>query len=247
MTFLRKFQVLTCCVIFSLLRIVSGEERLLEEPVWFPVEKLIVDSEQIPFVVLTDPKDQRSKSTIKRYHCAVVRGVFPLGKQIRQLAQDLQVDEKHVKRMLDLVDFRLEREEAGQDGHIDKPRLIDVQSLAQIYAGLPGFSDEIVPEDFVNAVITCPLPVRSKGNWAKFGSHPELEQAKAGDYLLFRYIDTTVQPEKSYRYSVEFKFENPNRQREEAHPFLRNGDTRSTPWSRPTKPVRINKPDASKK
>jgi hypothetical protein len=66
-----------------------------------------------------------------------------------------------------------------------------------------------------------------------------------GELLLFRYIDFAVEPGKTYRYRVRLVLNNPNYGRlpSEANgqPVVVEGETRTTEWSNPTKPVTIER------
>lgn len=66
-----------------------------------------------------------------------------------------------------------------------------------------------------------------------------------GELLLFRYIDFAVEPGKTYRYRVRLVLNNPNYGRlpSEANgqPLVVEGETRTTEWSNPTKPVTIER------
>jgi hypothetical protein len=71
-----------------------------------------------------------------------------------------------------------------------------------------------------------------------------VERATAeGELLLYRYLDFDVKPGCTYRYRVRLELENPNFGAPitavggVAH--VREGETRFTPWSEPTQPVRV--------
>ena len=70
------------------------------------------------------------------------------------------------------------------------------------------------------------------------------ERAKAdGELLLFRYMDFSVEPGKTYRYRVRFKIPNPNfgRRISEADGLAHvvEGETRETEWSNITEPAAV--------
>src|SRR5690606_30372569 len=64
-----------------------------------------------------------------------------------------------------------------------------------------------------------------------------------GELLLFRYLDFSVDPGKTYRYRVRFVLNNPNfgKRIADAGGFQHvvEGETRVTPWSNETAPVRV--------
>ena len=65
----------------------------------------------------------------------------------------------------------------------------------------------------------------------------------AGDLLLFRYLDFDVDPGEVYRYRVRLEIRNPNYRKPLAlaggAPHVIEGETRLTPWSEPTAPIRV--------
>lgn len=65
-----------------------------------------------------------------------------------------------------------------------------------------------------------------------------------GELLLFRYLDFSVEPGKTYRYRVRLVLNNPNYGRRIAEAggmqHVVEGQTRTTEWSDPTDPVRID-------
>lgn len=72
-----------------------------------------------------------------------------------------------------------------------------------------------------------------------------VERATAeGELLLYRYLDFDVKPGYTYRYRVRLELKNPNFGAPitavggVAH--VREGETRFTPWSEPTEPVRVD-------
>ncbi|WP_437204275.1 hypothetical protein [Planctomicrobium sp. SH664] len=64
-----------------------------------------------------------------------------------------------------------------------------------------------------------------------------------GELLLFRFLDFSVEPGKTYRYRVRLVLANPNFNRRPADAgglaHVVEGETRETPWSKETEPVRI--------
>ncbi|MBX3444456.1 MAG: hypothetical protein KF774_18800 [Planctomyces sp.] len=66
-----------------------------------------------------------------------------------------------------------------------------------------------------------------------------------GELLLFRYIDFSVEPGYTYRYRVRLVFRNPNFGRKEAEAggdrTIVSGETRTSEWSDPTSPARVDK------
>ncbi len=70
----------------------------------------------------------------------------------------------------------------------------------------------------------------------------QVKISAAGNLLLFRYFDFSVEPGNAYRYRVQFELMNPNYNRpveQLENPESRDGATRLTPWSEPTEPVYI--------
>lgn len=66
--------------------------------------------------------------------------------------------------------------------------------------------------------------------------------APAAKHLLFRFIDFDVVPGKAYRYQVKLILNNPNFNLDQAHlekPDLALRETRETPWSDPSPPIRV--------
>lgn len=67
------------------------------------------------------------------------------------------------------------------------------------------------------------------------------QSARASDnLLLFRFFDFDVDPGQAYRYRVRLVVRNPNHglpPEQVAHPGVVAGETRQTPWSKPTPPV----------
>jgi hypothetical protein len=65
-----------------------------------------------------------------------------------------------------------------------------------------------------------------------------------GDLLLFRYFDFDVEPGETYRYRVRLELQNPNYNAPLAATggvaSVREGQTRLTPWSEPTKAITVD-------
>ncbi|MBW3541054.1 MAG: hypothetical protein KY476_12355 [Planctomycetes bacterium] len=73
----------------------------------------------------------------------------------------------------------------------------------------------------------------------------DVSLSAAGQLLLFRYLDFTVEPGNAYRYRVRVKLANPNhpdrtgRTDETRTPTVSQGTIRWTNWSQPTPPVHV--------
>lgn len=70
----------------------------------------------------------------------------------------------------------------------------------------------------------------------------QLQAVVTAKVLLFRYFDFDVEPGRTYRYRVRLVVENPSFSKnlaEVTEPFVAEGETRETPWSAPTEPVKI--------
>jgi hypothetical protein len=93
------------------------------------------------------------------------------------------------------------------------------------------------------------LKMKDKELKKELESYIEKAVQVVGELLLFRYIDFSVEPGKTYRYRARLVFRNPNfnRNADEAagDTSVVSGETRLSEWSEPTAPVTVQKDQQS--
>lgn len=164
---------------------------------------------------------------------AVVTGLIPVSKQVAEYSHRFEsVGFKDAKRDSPLwADWTIERTVVGAEGERWEPiDLVDAGRRWQ--AEWSGLAGDKVPdayllsaaEDKRNPKTTppyCgPLPQLLRGSWGVTSLHPwVVEQVRqppdagaagGAEFKLFRFIDTSVEPGKTYRYRVRFEMWNPN-------------------------------------
>ena len=168
---------------------------------------------------------------------AVVTGLIPVSKQVAEYRHRFEsVGFQDAKRDSPLwADWTIERTVVGAEGERWEPiDLVDAGRRWQ--AEWSGLASEKVPdayllsaaEDKRNPKTTppyCgPLPQLLRGSWGVTSLHPwVVEQVRqppaagpdagaagGAEFKLFRFIDTSVEPGKTYRYRVRFEMWNPN-------------------------------------
>ena len=157
---------------------------------------------------------------------AVVTGLIPVSKQVAEYSHRFEsVGFKDAKRDSPLwADWTIERTVVGAEGERWEPiDLVDAGRRWQ--AEWSGLAGDKVPdayllsaaEDKRNPKTTppyCgPLPQLLRGSWGVSSLHPwVVEQVRqppdagaagGAEFKLFRFIDTSVEPGKSYRYQVQ--------------------------------------------
>lgn len=203
------------------------------EPEWFPVEYLSA-SQVEPAISVEGGRPAKSPGMM-------VRGVFPLGRQLAELEGT-----GFRKDAFEIIDFELQRQSMSgmpPAGTEIEWETVPIQPLRDVINSSDGITDTpLVPEDKFDSAIVAPLPRLAGGNWGSEASHPRLEAGL--QQRLFRFIDFTVKPGRWYRYRVRLELRNPNFGKPTDDPFLAVGQTRWSPWSRPSAAIRFLEPQA---
>ena len=168
---------------------------------------------------------------------AVVTGLIPVAKQVAEYRRRFEsVGFQDAKRDMPLwADWTIERTVVGPEA--DRWEPIDLVEAARRWqTEWSGFASDKVPDGYLLSAAEdkrnprttppyCgPLPQLLRGSWGVTSLHPwVLEQVRqqpaagpdagsagGAEFRLFRFIDTSVEPGKTYRYRVRFEMWNPN-------------------------------------
>jgi hypothetical protein len=209
------------------------------EPEWLAVEDLVATHVTFKPALL----DESESADLAEVTGLAVRGVFPLEEQVANIASQQPEGKPTGAELFQLLDFVVERQSLPPErtGH-EEPEWerLTLNDIHRLLGAVDGFAPEIVAEH-TNPVITMPLPMRADGEWndSELG-HPKLRDNEARG-LLFRFLDTDVKPGFYYRYRVKLIVQNPTREWQGDDPFIGLGETRETPWSRPSRAVRVGR------
>lgn len=168
---------------------------------------------------------------------AVVTGLIPVAKQVAEYRRRFEsVGFQDAKRDMPLwADWTIERTVVGPEA--DRWEPIDLVDAGRRWqTEWSGFASDKVPDGYLLSAAEdkrnprttppyCgPLPQLLRGSWGVTSLHPwVLEQVRqqpaagpdagsagGAEFRLFRFIDTSVEPGKTYRYRVRFEMWNPN-------------------------------------
>ncbi|QDV28981.1 hypothetical protein Spb1_08480 [Planctopirus ephydatiae] len=106
-----------------------------------------------------------------------VRGIVPLQQQVAKLQKALNLQSlTEAEQYLELLDFKLERQEAvaGDNPWIGKWEAVDMVADSQILAESPNFDIDPFDARISDATITAPLPLRLMGYWGEHATHPKV-------------------------------------------------------------------------
>ena len=120
-----------------------------------------------------------------------VRGVFDLRKQVQNYAKALNVSEAEATRLVEFLDFKLERQTAdSKNGPWSDWEPVDID-VAKDYLNMAlDFDSDVVSVGVRNPVLTMPLPSRLMGVWRNNVNHPavknfELSEAEIEAEAIF--------------------------------------------------------------
>jgi hypothetical protein len=168
---------------------------------------------------------------------AVVTGLIPVAKQVAEYRRRFEsVGFQDAKRDMPLwADWTIERTVVGPEA--DRWEQIDLVEAARRWqTEWSAVASDKVPDGYLLSAAEdkrnprttppyCgPLPQLLRGSWGVTSLHPwVLEQVRqqpaagpdagsagGAEFRLFRFIDTSVEPGKTYRYRVRFEMWNPN-------------------------------------
>ncbi|MBA4029950.1 MAG: hypothetical protein C0478_03510 [Planctomyces sp.] len=106
-----------------------------------------------------------------------VRGIVPLQQQVAKLQKALNLQNlTEAEQYLELLDFRLERQEAqpGDTPWTGKWEAVDMVADSQVLSESPNFDLDPFDARISDATITAPLPLRLMGYWAEHATHPKV-------------------------------------------------------------------------
>jgi hypothetical protein len=208
------------------LLLVLGTATNAAEPVWLPVEDLIVDQ--------IEPVMNIKGQPIRKLGLAV-RGVFPLQRQLANLGAEGVGDNR-----FEVIDFELERQSMGAGTNVSTGwKQASVTMLSEVLQSADGFAVDPVDATKLDSATSMPLPQLTEGAWGKAVSHPKLQQGTK--QLLFRFVDFDVEPGRYYRYRVRLEIRNPFYKQVTTDPFVALDGTRKTPWSQPSTALLIER------
>src|SRR5579871_228362 len=102
-------------------------------------------------------------------------------KKILEAGKDAPVHEPKVDDLLDLADFKIERQEtAGKPGNWDKLpwQAVSVEKNFEILSAAEDFDEDVIWPTESSLAITSFLPKRKKGTWDDRVTHPQLKGNK---------------------------------------------------------------------
>lgn len=110
-----------------------------------------------------------------------VRGVFDLATQQdkleRSLGEAFSIQNMQSGKILDFLDFELERKKAipGNDPWAGEWQKVDIETSIEILKESADFDPPVVNTSITDRVFTMPLPSRIAGFWFKVATHPRVE------------------------------------------------------------------------
>ncbi len=129
------------------------------------------------------------KGTPVRY--ISVRGVFDLRKQVQNYAKALGVPETEAGRLVQFLDFHLERQVANSpQGPWGEWEPVDIAVAIDYANQAADYDPDVVSVGVRDTVITMPLPARLMGVWRNMANHPavknfELSEAEIEAEMVF--------------------------------------------------------------
>ena len=225
----RVASLLACLLLVPTVPLSAGEED--KDIRWLAVKNLRVDQVN-PTLLMIDDEETRETREESRIAIAV-RGIFPIKRQQELVAATTE-------NMGDVIflDYILERQALPEDASTKsepKWERVNVKVAQNILKTAAGIDQVVADGSVISQVFTMPLPARGDGHWDKKVTHPKLKRQEG--QLLFRYLDFDIEPGTYYRYRVRLKIANPLYDSQTTNPFLSAGETRATPWSRPSPSV----------
>lgn len=107
-----------------------------------------------------------------------VRGIWPIWEQMGKLQRALNLQTTNDARTyLELIDFSLERQTAiaGDQPWSGAWEQLDIQRAKDVLDEVYEYSPEPHHPQFIDSVITMPLPARRVGQWGRLATHPKLD------------------------------------------------------------------------
>lgn len=106
-----------------------------------------------------------------------VRGVIPVRRQLEAIAKALHEPTAKVSDRLQYVDFQIQRQAAvgGKNPWGGAWEDVDIQVALDILNESLDFDEDFVDSNITDAVFTSPLPMRVRGSWARWATHPRVK------------------------------------------------------------------------
>lgn len=229
-------------------------------PQVFPVESLHATGGIAVFSAApADQQGSEGRGRITPY--IVVTGLIPAAKQLAEYRRVFEsVGFRDAKRDSPLwADYVLERRVAENGAGAGEWKPVN---LAESLKAAKASDAAPIPTAFVLPAVegltppyVHPLPTRADGRWGTTAFHPwlveQLQKSAPGggksdpEFLMFRFIDTAVEPGKTYSYRVRCSLWNPNYNLAVQHlasPALAKQPKLPTRDSEPSPPVTIQDP-----
>ncbi|WP_237228733.1 hypothetical protein [Rubinisphaera sp. JC750] len=111
-----------------------------------------------------------------------VRGIYDLRKQVLNYAKALSVPETEAFRLVEFLDFKLERQVADSSkGPWEEWEPVDIEVALDYLDQTVDFDPDVVSVGVRNPVITMPLPARLLGVWRNKVNHPRVKNFELSD------------------------------------------------------------------
>ena len=106
-----------------------------------------------------------------------VRGVFPLGRQMKLIADALHTTIARVEEDVRFINFELQRKRAvaGADPWAGEWENVSIDSAFELLTKVMDYDEDVVDVSVTDPVFTMPLPARVMGEWRDEATHPELK------------------------------------------------------------------------
>ena len=129
-----------------------------------------------PTLQTTALPDQQMTKQGRGYPYLSVMGVFDVEAQVRDYMPAVRRNFDDASQLFEILDFRLERQQrpAAHDEWSDW-RPVDIEVLKDLLESADGIAPDVVSANVTDSAITCPLPPRWTGVWARTATHPRLE------------------------------------------------------------------------
>jgi hypothetical protein len=194
----------------------------------------------------------RFREAERELHWAVVTGVIDHHKISASLGTGRRSDPPSAERMYRGVE--LERQALREDGTWSRWQRVDREASSSILDNVPALETERVSQEFLASPLVEPLPWLTDHDWEGVDVEeflpPERRDRRsrrsspipappprraAPPRLMFRALDFTVEPGRTYRYRARLAFVNPG--------AMPSPDRREfSPWSEATTIVKVPSP-----
>jgi len=128
------------------------------------------------------------------YRFVSVRGIFPLNRQLQEIAKAMHLDNVNfgdLARAIRFQNFELERQtmvRGAADPWSGPWEPVDVKVAQSVLEESEGWDDDAVADGVISNVFTMPLPYRAVGQWGSVASHPRIKDFELSEEQIQRQV-----------------------------------------------------------